>query len=62
MEREPCRPRRIQAKAQGRSPVRDKLETWMPTDLPEARAYRKPGTLELDPSSGEGVATDETPG
>lgn len=33
----------------------------MPTDLPEERAYRKPGTLELDPTSGEGVATDETP-
>lgn len=34
----------------------------MPTDLPEERAYRKPGTLELDPSSGTGVATNETPG
>jgi hypothetical protein len=33
----------------------------MPTDLPAERAYRKPGTLELDPTSGEGVATDETP-
>ena len=33
----------------------------MPTDLPEERTYRKPGTLELDPTSGEGVATAETP-
>ncbi|MEE7459152.1 photosystem reaction center subunit H [Methylorubrum populi] len=33
----------------------------MPTDLPEERSYRKPGSLELDPSSGEGVATSETP-
>jgi len=32
----------------------------MPTDLPNERALRKPGTLELDPT-GEGIAIDETP-
>jgi hypothetical protein len=32
----------------------------MPTDLPKERAMRPPGSLELDPSSGEGVALDET--
>ena len=32
----------------------------MPTELPNERAIRTPGTLELDPSSGEVVATDET--
>jgi hypothetical protein len=31
----------------------------MPTDLPNERAIRKPGTMELDPG-GEGVAIDET--
>ncbi len=31
----------------------------MPTDLPNERAVRKPGTLELDPA-GEGIAIDET--
>ncbi|MGU3388950.1 PRC-barrel domain-containing protein [Methylobacterium sp. D53M] len=33
----------------------------MPTDLPNERTLRKPGTLELDPAAGEGVAIDETP-
>lgn len=32
----------------------------MPTDLPTERAVRKPGTMELDPTS-EGLALDETP-
>ena len=32
----------------------------MPTDLPNERALRKPGTLELDPA-GEGIAIDESP-
>lgn len=32
----------------------------MPTDLPQERAIRKPGSLELDPSGGDGVAIDET--
>lgn len=31
----------------------------MPTELPNERALRPPGSMELDPS-GEGVATDET--
>ena len=31
----------------------------MPTDLPNERAVRKPGSLELDPA-GPGVAIDET--
>jgi len=31
----------------------------MPTELPNERAFRSPGSMELDPS-GEGVATDET--
>ncbi len=31
----------------------------MPTELPNERAIRPPGSLELDPT-GEGVATDET--
>ena len=31
----------------------------MPTELPNERAFRPPGSMELDPS-GEGVATDET--
>jgi hypothetical protein len=33
----------------------------MPTDLPNERAVRKPGSLELDPSGGDGIAVDETP-
>jgi len=32
----------------------------MPTDLPNERTLREPGTLELDPT-GEGMAIDETP-
>ncbi|GEO99041.1 PRC-barrel domain-containing protein [Methylobacterium haplocladii] len=32
----------------------------MPTDLPNERILKRPGSLELDPSSGEGVAVDET--
>lgn len=32
----------------------------MPTDLPNERSLRRPGTLELDPGSGETVAIDET--
>ncbi|WP_375459821.1 PRC-barrel domain-containing protein [uncultured Enterovirga sp.] len=32
----------------------------MPTALPNERAIRTPGTIELDPTSGEVVATDET--
>lgn len=32
----------------------------MPTDLPNERTMRRPGSMELDPSSGEGVAIDET--
>lgn len=32
----------------------------MPTDLPNERRIRRPGSLELDPSSGETIATDET--
>lgn len=32
----------------------------MPTDLPNERALKRPGTMELDPTSGEAVATDET--
>lgn len=32
----------------------------MPTELPNERSLRRPGTLELDPSSGETVAIDET--
>lgn len=32
----------------------------MPTDLPNERPLKRPGTLELDPSSGEGLAVDET--
>ena len=31
----------------------------MPTDLPNERAIRKPGTMELDPKAGD-VAVDET--
>ena len=31
----------------------------MPTELPNERAIRAPGSMELDPA-GEGVATDET--
>ncbi|WP_238184487.1 PRC-barrel domain-containing protein, partial [Methylobacterium trifolii] len=31
----------------------------MPTDLPNERSLRKPGTMELDPS-GEGIAIEET--
>lgn len=31
----------------------------MPTELPNERSLKPPGTMELDPS-GEGVATDET--
>lgn len=31
----------------------------MPTEMPNERAMRAPGTMELDPA-GEGVATDET--
>ena len=31
----------------------------MPTELPNERSIRKPGSMELDPS-GEGVAIDET--
>lgn len=33
----------------------------MPTDLPPERTLRKPGSLELDPTGGEGVAIEETP-
>ncbi|GJE28235.1 PRC-barrel domain-containing protein [Methylobacterium organophilum] len=32
----------------------------MPTDLPGETRLRPPGSLELDPSGGEGVALDET--
>ncbi len=32
----------------------------MPTELPNERGLRRPGTLELDPTSGETVAIDET--
>lgn len=32
----------------------------MPTELPNERTLRTPGTIELDPASGERVATDET--
>jgi sporulation protein YlmC with PRC-barrel domain len=32
----------------------------MPTELPNERAIRKPGSMELDPSAGEGVALEET--
>ena len=32
----------------------------MPTDLPNERTIRRPGSLELDPSAGEGLAVDET--
>lgn len=31
----------------------------MPTEMPNERAIRKPGSMELDPT-GEGLATDET--
>lgn len=32
----------------------------MPTELPNERALRTPGSMELDPSGGEGVAISET--
>ena len=32
----------------------------MPTDLPNERPVRRPGIVELDPTSGEVVATEET--
>lgn len=32
----------------------------MPTDLPKERPIRPSGSLELDPSGGEGLALDET--
>ena len=32
----------------------------MPTDLPNERNLKSPGSLELDPDSGEAIAIDET--
>ena len=33
----------------------------MPTDLPNERSIRPAGSMELDPTGGEGVAIEETP-